>query len=100
MGRPRKRRRIGFKPNNDRYFPKKGKFVELKYEELESIRLIDYRGLTQKEAADLINIGRATLQAIYKNARKKLSIALIENYSIKYKNGDSYEFYSPKNLKW
>jgi predicted DNA-binding protein (UPF0251 family) len=92
--RPRKQRRIGYKPEFQGYNPSKNKCIELTIEELEAIRLMDYENLNQQEAADLMNIGRTTLQAIYKSAREKVSIALIENISINYKDNECYEFYS------
>lgn len=94
MVRPRKQRRIGYKPEFQSYKPSKNKCIELTIEELETIRLMDYENSNQQEAADLMNIGRTTLQGIYKSAREKISIALIENISIKYKDDESYEFYS------
>lgn len=96
MVRPRKQRRIGHRPKEDMFCPKMGEFVELEYEELEAIRLMDYEDLTQKEASELMNVGRTTLQAIYKRARSKVAIALVENKNIRYKDNDCYEFYLNK----
>ncbi|MDM8534828.1 DUF134 domain-containing protein [Clostridiaceae bacterium HSG29] len=93
MVRPRKLRRIGYKPEFDEYTPSKDRCIELTFEELESIRLIDYEKLNQQEASELMNVGRTTLQAIYKAAREKVSVALIENISISYLDNDCYEFY-------
>jgi|LGVF01.1.fsa_nt_gb predicted DNA-binding protein (UPF0251 family) len=94
MVRPRKQRRIGYKPEFQEYNPIKDRCIELTLDELEAIRLMDYENLKQQEAADLMNVGRTTLQAIYKSAREKISIALIENISIKYSDNACYEFYS------
>ena len=74
MVRPRKQRRIGYKPEFQEYNPIKDRCIELTLDELEAIRLMDYENLNQQEAADLMNVGRTTLQAIYKSAREKISI--------------------------
>jgi len=50
MVRPRKVRRIGYRPEFDEYTPSKDRCIELTFEELESIRLIDYEKLNQQES--------------------------------------------------
>lgn len=94
MVRPRKPRRIGYQPEEDSYSPSTEDFIELGYEELEAIRLMDYQDLTQQEAADLMAVGRTTLQSIYKSARAKVARALVENISISYVDNECYKFYS------
>ena len=94
MVRPRKTRRIGYQPEEDSYNPSKKDSIELGYEELEAIRLMDYQDLTQQEAADLMAVGRTTLQSIYKSARAKVARALVENISISYVDNECYKFYS------
>jgi predicted DNA-binding protein (UPF0251 family) len=94
MVRPRKPRRIGYQPEEDSYNPSKEDYIELGYEELEAIRLMDYQDLTQQEAADLMAVGRTTLQSIYKSARAKVARALVENISISYVDNECYKFYS------
>jgi predicted DNA-binding protein (UPF0251 family) len=97
MVRPRKPRRIGYQPKEDSYNPCKEKCIELGYEELEAIRLMDYQDLTQQEAADLMAVGRTTLQSIYKSDRAKVARALIENISISYVDNECYNFYSSED---
>jgi len=47
-------------------------------EEYEAIKLIDYEGLNQFQAAKLMRISRPTFTRIYKQARIKISTSLVE----------------------
>ena len=60
------------------------KSLELTLEEFEAVRLIDYEGMTQEEAAAQMLVARTTVQRIYNSARSKLAAFLIEggNYEI------------------
>ncbi|MGM0379259.1 MAG: DUF134 domain-containing protein [Bacillota bacterium] len=85
MVRPRKKRKIGCKPNCFKYGPKgvrPKEFIDFKIEEYESIRLKDLEGLTQQECADKMGIGRTTFQRIYSKARKKIAESLINNKNL------------------
>ncbi|MBN2260080.1 MAG: DUF134 domain-containing protein [Clostridiales bacterium] len=79
--RPRKRRNIGFNPEFIEFGPMGQKYHEdviiLKIEEVESLRLMDLENYDQQACADEMNIGRTTLQRIYKDARKKVADSLI-----------------------
>ena len=66
-------------------------FVELFYEEFESLRLVNYEGKSQEEAADIMEVSRPTLTRIYNSALKKLAEALIEGKAIKIEGGN-YKF--------
>jgi hypothetical protein len=55
----------------------------LSIDELESLRLCDYKNLEQKEAAKRMKISQATLWRILTSARKKVAGALIEGKAIK-----------------
>jgi len=57
--------------------------VELGVDELEAIRLCDYKNLEQTEAAKRMKISQSTLQRILTSARKKIANALIEGKAIK-----------------
>lgn len=48
------------------------------YEEFEAIRLIDYEGRSQLEAAESLHVSRPTCQRIYESARRTLARALVE----------------------
>lgn len=51
-------------------------------DELEALRLCDYKGLTQEQAAGRMGISRSTVQRILKEARKKTAMALSECMAI------------------
>ncbi|NCC99777.1 MAG: DUF134 domain-containing protein [Bacteroidia bacterium] len=62
--------------------------VTLQYDEYESIRLLDYEGLLQEEAAEKMNISRPTLTRIYENARKTIAKAFVEGKMIVIEGGN------------
>lgn len=83
MARPAKPRNICEMPKYSVFGPKgikmnKLRRTELKLDELETIRLIDYLGYNQEEAAEQMNVARTTIQRIYDIARKKVAEALID----------------------
>ena len=96
MPRPEKNRRIlqppkmtGFKPFG---IPRcKLEIVKLSYEEYETIRLLNYEMLQQKEAAILMNVSRPTLTRIYNRALKTIAKAFVEGKAIEI-DGGNYEF--------
>lgn len=95
MARPEKNRTIlqpplmkGFKPFG---IPRcKVEFVTLTFEEYESIRLVNYENLEQKEAATLMNVSRPTLTRIYNKALKTITKAFVEGKAIVI-DGGNYE---------
>ena len=80
MARPSKTRFICKMPAHRRFTtegnPKNG--INLTIEEYETIRLMDYLGMTQAECSKQMNVSRATVQALYTEARKKMSRFLVE----------------------
>jgi len=52
--------------------------VTLLLEEYETIRLLDYDGLTQEQAAERMNVSRPTLTRIYEKARQAIAKAFVE----------------------
>lgn len=64
--------------------------INLLIEEYESIRLIDYKKLTQEECAQVMGVARTSVQKMYDDARHKLSQALVEGKSIQIGGGDYY----------
>ncbi len=52
--------------------------VILFYEEYEAIKLLDYDGLTQEEAAVCMEVSRPTLTRIYEAARNKVAQSMVE----------------------
>lgn len=62
--------------------------VSLSVEEFEAIRLIDYLGLTQEECAIQMEVARTTVQRIYNQARKKISVFLVEGCGLSIAGGN------------
>ena len=90
MVRPIKPRRVFFDPKAIYFKPRAIPLsmleeVELGVDELEAIRLCDFEGLEQEEAARKMKISQSTLSRILISARKKISEALIEGKAIKIK---------------
>jgi len=88
MVRPLKPRRIFFEPDVVYFKPRAVPLslledVDLSIDELEALRLCDFKDLEQKEAAKKMKISQSTLQRILTSARKKVSEALINGKAIK-----------------
>ncbi len=62
--------------------------VRLKYEEYESIRLVNYEMLPQDDAAKQMNISRPTLTRIYNRALKLIAKSLVEGKAIEIEGGN------------
>jgi len=62
--------------------------VVLLFEEYESIRLADYKGLTQLEAAEKMNISRPTFTRVYEKARRTIARAFVEGKAIFIEGGN------------
>lgn len=93
MARPKIYRKIcqpplmkGFKPTG--MLLTKSKSLKLSFEQYESIRLISYDGMSQKEAADTMNVSRPTITRIYNNAINIIARALIEGKAIEIEGGN------------
>ncbi len=93
MARPKQCRKvfvppvaIGFKPYgcNSR---KQGS-IALQYDEYEVVRLLDYEGKMQEEAAAEMNVSRPTLTRIYDHARKIIAQALVEGKTLEITGGN------------
>ena len=92
MGRPRCLREVEGTPDVDYFKPRGIPLTELtvnslKVEELEAIRLVDYMGLEQEDAAAKMKISRRTLARELMSARKKIVEALILGKAIEIKGG-------------
>lgn len=92
MPRPFKCRKVFFQPNF-RYFKPIGiplsmlEEVNLTLDELEAMRLADFEGLYQEEAAEKMGISRQTFGNIIDSAHKKIADALINGKAIKIEGG-------------
>lgn len=74
--------------------------IRISIEEYETVKLLDYEGLSQQEAAKVMNVSRPTITRIYENARRVISKGLVEGRQIVIDGGiNSYvgEWYYCKN---
>lgn len=92
MPRGYKCRRVCALPENRRFVPQcpLDGTVSITIEELETLRLCDFEGLEQDEAAQSMNVSRATLQRILYEARRKTADALCSGKAIEI-GGGNYE---------
>ena len=100
MPRPNKCKCISRMPRFLSFGPKgksdvNGSRIILNVEEYEVIRLLDYEGLTQEECALRMDVGRATVQALYAEARKKMARFLVEGAALRIEGG-SYRLAEPE----
>ena len=61
--------------------------VILLFEEYEVLRLLDYLGMTQLEAASEMAVSRPTLTRIYEKARRTIAEAFVEGKAIFIRRG-------------
>jgi uncharacterized protein len=95
MARPKKERLVKIPPIMEGFKPfgipiKELEPVVLFFEEYESIRLADYEGLTQEQAAEEMRISRPTFTRIYEKARQSVAEAFIEGKAIFFEGGRYY----------
>lgn len=93
MPRPRKRRRVGFKPET-LFFKPRGvplrdlEEIELKVEELEAMRLKHKEELSQEEAAEKMEVSRSTFSRILNEAHQKVCQFLTEGQALQVEGGN------------
>ncbi|WP_462273105.1 DUF134 domain-containing protein [Methanohalophilus sp.] len=92
-GRPKCPRRIREEPTVMCFKPcgiprSEVEVIELALEELEALRLVDIKELTQEEAAFEMGISRRAFWEELKSARKKVAKALVQGYAIDIKGGN------------
>jgi uncharacterized protein len=93
MSRPAKPRYVCELPEYSMFGPKGQRArnlekVVMTIDEFETIRLIDYEGMNQEEAAKQMNVARTTIQRIYVLARQKLADSLINGKVILFEGGE------------
>ena len=92
MPRPNKPKKVRSLPLCDRFFPGKENCIsheiQMTVEEYETLRLIDYLGQNQEACAAEMGVGRATVQAMYTEDRKKTARFLIEGASLRIQGGN------------
>jgi predicted DNA-binding protein (UPF0251 family) len=90
-GRPKKYRIVKQDPRISQFSPRgrpgRPDEVNLTVDEFETIRLADYMGLSQQEAAKSMHISQQTFSRILTNARKSLAQGLIKGAIIKVQGG-------------
>ena len=92
MAGPRKCRRVCSMPKSTVFLPENPEpgaaEVNLTIEEYETIRLIDWVGLTQEECSDFMQVARTTVQQIYWDARKKIAQTLVQGAVLRIRGGN------------
>jgi len=90
-GRPKKYRIVKTYPKISQFSPRgrpgRPDEMELKMDEFEAVRLADFTGLSQKEAAKSMRISQQTFSRIIKKARKKIADSLINGKIIRIQGG-------------
>jgi len=92
MPRPRRRRRVRFRPDVTFFKPMgvKESYLEesiLTVDEFEAVRLKDLDGLDQEGAAKKMNISQPTFHRLITSARKKIADAIVKGKAIKIEGG-------------
>ncbi len=95
MARPHKDRRVCSMPRYREFcccrdYGKNLNMIMLNVDEYETVRLIDYLGMTQEQCAAHMGVARGTVQSLYNMARIKISRFLVEGTSLEI-SGGSYE---------
>jgi len=93
MPRPKRQRKMTHPPMMEGFKPfgvpiTKIEPVILLFEEYEALRLLDYSGMTQLEAASEMAVSRPTLTRIYEKARRTIAEAFVEGKAIFIEGGD------------
>jgi len=90
-GRPTKYRIVRHDPKISHFSPRgrpgRPEDIELTMEGFEAIRLADYMGLSQKEAAKSMHISQQTFSRVLERARKELAKGLVLGATIKIQGG-------------
>ncbi len=90
MPRPKRLRRIMARPQVDAFGPETAEAegeVILSLEEFEAVRLIDYDGMDQSQAAAVMGVSRQTVGRILKAGRSKVATAIVEGLSLRMSGG-------------
>ena len=90
-GRPRKYRIVKIDPKISQFSPRgrpgRPDEVELKMDEFEALRLADYQGLNQKEAAKSMHISQQTFSRILAKARNLIAKGITTGSAIRIQGG-------------
>lgn len=90
-GRPGKYRIVKVDPKISQFSPRgrpgRPDEVKLKIDEFEALRLADYQGLSQKEAAKSMRISQQTFSRILRKAHKLIAKGITTGSAIKIQGG-------------
>ena len=90
-GRPKKYRIIRLDPKISQFSPRgkpgRPNEVAISMDEFEALRLADYMGLPQKEAAKSMRVSQQTFSRILKKAHRNIASGLINGNTIKIQGG-------------
>jgi predicted DNA-binding protein (UPF0251 family) len=90
-GRPKKYRIVRQDPKINQFSPRgrpgRPDEVDLAMDGFEAIRLADYMGLSQKEAAASMHISQQTFSRVLKKAHKSMAEAIVRGRIIKIQGG-------------
>jgi len=90
-GRPRKLKIIQEQPRTDHFSPRgrpgRPDEIVVSLEEYEAMRLQDYQGMQQKQAALMMGISQQSFSRIVRDARRKVSDALVNAKIIRIEGG-------------
>ncbi|MBM3245333.1 MAG: DUF134 domain-containing protein [Candidatus Omnitrophica bacterium] len=106
-GRPKKYRIVRLDPKISQFSPRgrpgRPDETDLNMDEFEAIRLADFMGFSQKEAARSMNISQQTFSRCLKYAHKKIADCLIHGKIIKIQGGyyviSSKKDFQPKSIQ-
>ena len=102
-GRPRKYRIVKLDPKISQFSPRgrpgRPDEVELKMDEFEALRLADYQGLSQKEAAKSMRISQQTFSRVLKKARNLIAKGITTGSAIRIQGGQYVLLPGSKNEK-
>jgi len=92
MPRPKRCRRVGHLPSCTLFKPagvpaRNLQQVALSLDEYEALRLADYEGLYQQQAAERMGVSRQTFGRIIESARGKVAKALVEGLALRIEGG-------------
>ena len=105
-GRPKKYRIVRHDPKINQFSPRgrpgRPDEANLSMDEYEAVRLADYMGFSQKEAAQSMHISQQTFSRVLKRARRMIADALVSGKIIKIQGGfyvlSTREEQPPKNI--
>ncbi|MDD5011937.1 MAG: DUF134 domain-containing protein [Phycisphaerae bacterium] len=96
MARPQCCRRVSLKPAASMFKPcgiplRHLEEIIITLDEFEALRLADFEGLYQEEAAERMGVSRPTFGRIIEAARKKVADSLINGKALKIEGGTVYQ---------